>query len=160
MMTAFAAYSWSQRFGLPLATMFGPANQGVVTRLAQNNCIELGKNPRLGTILGVAAVRQALKRKDIGTTPPWSGIARANSVDPARVDGPLLIAQSDTDNLVAPAVTRAFVRRYCRLGKPLRFIRMAATDHAHSARDSAGPTLDWIAARFAGERLPDDCGKI
>lgn len=157
MLTAFAAYSWSQKFGSPLSTMFNRTNQGVVTRLARNNCIQLGKTPRIGTILGIVSVRGALKRKDMGSTPPWSGIARDNSVVPGRVEGPLLIAQGDKDVVVSPDVTLVFARAYCRTGRPLRYIRMPGADHAGTARESVAETLDWIDARFAGAPLRDDC---
>ena len=160
MFIAFTTTSWSQRFGAPLSTVFNRTNQGVATRLAQNNCIVLGANPRLGTILGVVSIRNALKNKDIGTIPPWSGIARRNSVDPRRVPGPLLVAQAAEDPLVASSVTRTFVRARCRTGLPLRWVPLAGGDHANSARNSAGVTLDWIDARFAGTRAPSDCGKI
>lgn len=160
MLTTFAVYSWSQRLNAPLSTLFTPSIQGVVTRLAQNNCIELNGKPRLGTILGVVAVRNALRGKDIGAIRPWSVIARDNSVDPRSVPGPLMIAQSDADKIVAPAVTRDFARRYCRLGHPLRYLRMTGTAHENSARDSAKATLDWIGARFAGQRDSDDCRGI
>jgi len=157
LLTAFAVYSWSQRFAAPLATLVNRANAGVIARLAQNNCITLDMKPRIGTALGVLSVRNALRNKDIGAIRPWAGIARDNSVRADAVSGPLMIAQSDADVVVAPAVTLAFARRYCALGRPLRYVRLSATPHEHSARDSMGPTLDWIDARFAGQRLPDDC---
>ncbi len=160
MLTAYAAYSWSRHFGADLRTLFDRANQGVVTRLAENNCVELGKSPRLTTILGVLSVRNQLARKDITRTPPWAGIARSNSVDPLAVSGPLLVAQSVDDPVVAPSVTRAFLRKRCRAGLPLRFVSLPGGDHAHSARDSSIETLDWIDARFAGAPLPDDCKRI
>ena len=160
MLTAFTAYSWSERFGAPLSTLFNRANQGVAQRLARNNCITLGASPRLGTILGVAAMRNALKGKDMGTIAPWAGIARRNSVIPANVPGPLLLAQSVNDPIVSPAVTRAFARQRCRTGRPLRWVSLPGGDHAHSARDSATVTLDWIDARFAGTRAPSDCGRL
>lgn len=160
MLTSFAVYSWSRRYDAPMSSLFKPALQGVVTRLAQNNCIELSKTPRLGTVLGVVAVRNALRQKDVTSIRPWSVIAQDNSVDPRAIPGPLMIAQSDADAIVAPQVTRDFAQRFCRLGRPLRFLRMAATAHEHSARDSTTATLDWIDARFAGTREPDDCRTI
>jgi acetyl esterase/lipase len=157
MLTSFAVYSWSQRFAAPLSTLVNRTNAGVVSRLAQNNCITLDAKPKLGTALGVLSVRTALKNKDIGTIPPWSRIARENSVDPRAIAGPLMIAQSQADVVVAPAVTLAFARRYCATGKPLRYLRLTSTPHEHSARDSTSATLDWIAARFDGGREPSDC---
>src|SRR3546814_3922660 len=58
--------------------------------------------------------------KDIARIEPFGSFARANSVDPARVPGPLLIAQSSKDTIVAPAVTRKFAKAVCRRGTPLR----------------------------------------
>ncbi|MGN6357680.1 MAG: lipase family protein [Novosphingobium sp.] len=157
MLTSFAVYSWSQRFGAPLSTLVNRTNAGVVTRLAQNNCVTLDAKPKLGTALGVLSVRTALKNKDLGTIQPWARIARDNSVAPRSVPGPLMIAQSQVDAVVAPTVTLAFARRYCALGRPLRYLRLTSTPHEHSARDSASATLDWIAARFEGGREVNDC---
>ena len=157
LLTAFAVYSWSQRFAVSLTGLVNRPNAGVITRLAQNNCISLDMKPKLGTALGVMSVRTAFRNKDIGTIQPWAGIARTNSVDPRAVGGPLMIAQSAADVVVAPVVTLAFARRYCALGRPLRYLRLTATPHEHSARDSTAATLDWIAARFAGARETNDC---
>ena len=160
MMTAFTAYSWSQHYGASLATLGHKPTQNLITRLARNNCISLDKDPKLGTIIGILALRNALKNVDLGGRAPWSTFARTNSVNPARVPGPLLIAQSVEDPIVAPAVTREFARKICRNGRALRWIDLPGGDHAHSARDSASATLDWIAARFAGERPPNDCRSL
>jgi acetyl esterase/lipase len=157
LLTSFAVFSWSQRFAAPLSTLVNRTNAGVITRLAQNNCISLDMKPKIGTALGVMAVRNALRNKDIGTIQPWAGIARANSVDPRAIGGPLMIAQSAADVVVAPAVTLAFARRYCAQGRPLRYLRLTTTPHEHSARDSTSATLDWIAARFDGGRETSDC---
>src|SRR3546814_1391927 len=88
----------------------GKTNQDVTRKLAQNNCLSLDSSPRLGTILGILSLRGALKKKDLGRIEPWATTMRANSVDPARVPGPLLIAQSINDPLVAPMVTRKFAK--------------------------------------------------
>ena len=160
MLTAYATYAWSRHFGADLGTLFNKVNQGVVTRLAENNCVELGKSPKLGTILGVLSVRGQLSKKDITRTPPWSAIARDNSVNPRAVSGPLLVAQSVKDPVVAPSVTRDFLRKRCRAGLPVRFISLPGGAHEHSARDSSKETLDWIDARFSGEPAPNDCKRI
>lgn len=160
MLTAFTTYSWSQHFGASLSTVFKPAQRGIVTRLAQNNCIELGATPRLGTILGVASVKAALKGKDLGRIAPWAAIMRSNSIDPRLDIGPMLIAQSVDDPIVAPSVTRAFAKRACRERRRLRFVSIPGGDHGNSARNSATETLAWIDARFVGTLAPSDCGSI
>ncbi len=45
---AYIGYTWSRHYGAPLSTFGGPQTQGIVTRLAQNNCIELNSKPKLG----------------------------------------------------------------------------------------------------------------
>jgi acetyl esterase/lipase len=160
MLTAFATYSWSKRFGAPLSTLAKRNVRGVITRLAQNNCIELGKTPRIGTILGIAIVRSAFEGKDLATISPWDAIIRDNSVDPLTVPGPVLIAQSAEDPVVAPAVTHSFARALCRMRAPLRWIPLPGGSHATTALDSAAPTLDWVGARFAGEAPPNDCAAL
>jgi pimeloyl-ACP methyl ester carboxylesterase len=160
MLAAYAAYSWSQHFGYPLSSLFNKTNQGVATRLARNNCVALDKDPRLGTILGIVSIKNALRGKDMGATPPWAGVARANSVSPRAVPGPLLIAQSSDDTIVAPAVTQAFARQRCRTGAPLRYVPLSSGGHVGTTRGSLAVTLDWLDARFAGQRAPSDCGRI
>lgn len=157
MLTAFLTWSWSQRYGAQMSTLFNTFNQGVARRLAQNNCIVLGATPKLGTILGVSSIKGALRNKDIGRIQPWARLARQNSVVARNVPGPVLIAQSTEDPVVAPAVTRNFARALCSAGRPVRWVPLPGGDHAHSARDSLQETLAWIDARFADEPAPSDC---
>ena len=158
-LSALLAYSWARRFDAPLDKLFGPLNRGVANQLAQK-CISLKSNPNLGTLLGILSIRNALKGKDIGSTQGWSRLARRNSVRAADVPGPVLIAQSVADPLVAPAVTRSFALDLCRKRRAVTWVSIPGGDHAHSARDSAGPTLAWIADRFAGRAAPTDCGRF
>src|SRR3546814_16890072 len=96
--------------------------------------------------------------KDIARIEPFGSFARANSVDPARVPGPLLIAQSSKDTIVAPAVTRKFAKAVCRRGTPLRWIDMTG-GHGTSAKDSAQETIGWITARFDGNQIGRASGR-
>jgi len=160
MLAAFATYSWSRHFDVPLTTAFNQANAGIATRLAQNNCIELGKKPRLGTILGVSAIKRSLKTKDITRIEPWKSFMRANSVNSTMILGPLFIAQSVADPVVSPAITRAFAKRACRDRRPVRYLALPGGDHGNSARDSATATLEWITDRFAGRPASSDCSNL
>ena len=158
--TALIGYSWSQNYGAPLATLGGPQTRMIMTRLAQNNCIELGAKPKLGMIAGIVTLQSRLKNTDLGTIQPWARLARANSVATRRYDVPLLIAQNPRDDLVAPGVTKTFARAQCRAGARIDYIAIAGEGHASSAKDSASETLAWIGDRFAGRRAPSDCGRI
>ncbi|WP_052071666.1 alpha/beta fold hydrolase [Sphingopyxis sp. MWB1] len=161
MLLAFTLYSWSQYFGYSLDGFTNKTNQGVIRRLSENNCIELHNKPKLGTILGILAVRQAMKRRDVTRLQPFAATMQANSVDPASVPGPLLIAQGSKDTIVAPAVTRSFAKAVCKRRTPLQWIEVEGGSHTDSARGNAtGQTLDWITARFNGQAPPDDCGRF
>lgn len=159
-LTAFTAYSWSRHYGAPLSTLGSRSTQGVITRLAQNNCISLTAKPKLGTMLGVMVLRRDLKNVDLGRIDPWAGHARANSVPTRGFTMPLLIAQNPADKIVAPAVTRRFAEGVCRAGARVRFIAIRGKGHETSARDTATETLDWMDARFAGQPAPSDCGRF
>lgn len=76
MMTSFIAYSWSNHYGAPMSALGGPQTRGIMTRLAQNNCIELEKKPKLGTMVGILTVQGRLKNKDLGTIQPGPGWRR------------------------------------------------------------------------------------
>ncbi len=159
-LTAFTAYSWSQHYGAPLATLGKRTTQGVITRLAQNNCIVLGAKPKLGTMLGVLVLRRDLKNVDLGRIQPWARISRDNSPSARNPGVPVLIAQNPKDVIVGPAVTQAYARKLCRNGARLRYITISGQGHETSAKDTAGATLDWIDARFAGRQAVSDCGRI
>ena len=159
LLLSFALHSWSTLYGFSMDGITNRTNQGIITRLAQNNCVAFNKKPKLGTILGILTIARATKNKDIAKIEPFGSFASTNSVDAARVPGPLLIAQSRNDTIVAPAVTRKFAKSVCRRGTPLRWIEMTG-DHGASARESSRETIGWITSRFDGNPPPNDCRRI
>jgi acetyl esterase/lipase len=157
-LTAFTAHSWAQHFGISLRTLGTKSTGDLIDRLGRNNCVTLGAKPRIGTMVGIAILRARLKNVDLGRITPWKEIARDNSPAARDYGVPLLIAQNDADVIVAPGVTKDFVRKLCRSNARLRYISIAgAGGHPTSAADSATETLNWIDARFAGEPAPSDC---
>ncbi len=160
MITAFIGYSWANHYGAPLSALGGPQTQGIITRLAQNNCVEPGKKPRFSTMAGILTLQSRFKKMDFGTIQPWARLARANSPTTTAFGVPLLIAQNPNDDLIAPGVTRAHAKALCRSGAQVRYISITGEGHATSAKDSSSETLAWIAARFAGSHAPSDCGSI
>ena len=159
-LTAFTAYSWSGYYGAPLASLGKPQTQMIITRLAQNNCVSIDSKPKLGAMIGMVMLRNRLTGVDLGTIQPWAGIARTNSVDPAAIKVPMLVAQNPNDVIVSPAVTRTYARAACAAGKTVEWIDIVGKGHPTSAQDSAAATLQWISDRFAGKIAPSDCGSI
>ncbi|MBL0914644.1 MAG: alpha/beta fold hydrolase, partial [Sphingopyxis sp.] len=159
LLLSFALHSWSTLYDFSLDDVANRTNQGIIHRLAENNCVSLNKKPKLGTILGILTVARATRNKDIGKIEPFASFARANSVDPARVPGPLLIAQSSKDTIVSSGVTRKFAKAVCKRGTPTRWVAMTG-GHGDSARESASETIGWITLLFAGHGPPNDCRRI
>ena len=159
-LTAFTAYSWSQKYAAPLATLGKKSTQGVISRLARNNCVRLGAKPKLGTMLGVVVLRRDLRNVDLGSIQPWAGLARTNSPAAAPNGAPFLIAQNPADAIVAPAVTRKFARDLCRAGAVVLYADIKGKGHETSAADVKDVAFEWIAARFAGSTAPNNCGRF
>lgn len=155
--TAFTAYSWSKHFGAPLATLGGKSTQGIIRRLAQNNCVVLGAKPKLATMLGVLVLKRDLKNVDLGRIQPWARIARENSPAAQPYGVPFLIAQNPIDAIVGANVTQDFAQRLCRAGGQVRYVAITGQGHETSAADTKDLTLDWIDTRFAGLSAPSDC---
>ena len=158
--TSYIGYSWSKHYAAPLSSFGGPQTQGIMTRLAQNNCIEIGMKPKLGMVLGISVLNSRLKNIDVGRIQPWATLAKRNSPTTIGFGVPLLIAQNAKDDLVSPGVTRGHAKALCRSKARVRWIDIAGDGHATSAKDSAGATLQWIDDRFAGQRAPSDCGRF
>ena len=156
-LTALAADSWSKYYNVPL--VIGVGRTPAIIRRMAGKCVNLDRTPNLGSILGILALRQDLRRFDFTSTPPWSSIIAANSVAPI-ASYPVLIAQTQSDPLVAPAVTRAWARNLCANRVRVRWIDLPGGNHATSAKQSAAATLQWIADRFAAKQAPSDCGNI
>lgn len=160
LLTAYTATSWSRYYGAPMSTFGTRSVQNVMIRLADNNCVQFDAKPKLGTIIGIAIAQRAIRNLDLGAKQPWGRLMRENSPSPAAIKVPALIATGTGDVIVAPAVVHDFARRACAAGKTIRYVSVPGGDHASVARTEAPATLDWIDARFAGQRAPNNCGRF
>jgi len=158
-LTAYATYSWSQHFSVPLSSVGGPATQKRITDVAQS-CVSTVQGPSLGAALEAVGLAGDLKGFDLGRTDPWAKIARENSAGAHPPGAPVFIAQNPKDAVVAPEITLAFARRLCAGGAEVRYVTIIGQSHVTSGKDSAKDALAWIAARFTGQPPPSDCGKI
>lgn len=160
LLSAYTATSWSRYFGAPMSTFGSKSVQGVMTRLADNNCVQFDAKPKLGTIVGILIAQRAIRNLDIAKHQPWGRLMRANSPSAAAIPVPAFIATGTGDVIVAPAVVRDFAKNACAIGKSIRFLPVNGGEHATVARTEATATLDWIDARFAGRRAVSNCGSF
>lgn len=160
LLTAYTATSWSRYYGASMSILGPRSVQNVMTRLADNNCVNFDAKPKLGTIIGIVIAQRAIRNLDLGTKQPWGRLMRENSPSAAAIKVPALIATGTGDTIVAAAVVRDFARAACASGKTVRFISVPGGEHGTVARTEAEATLGWIDARFAGGRAPSNCGSF
>jgi acetyl esterase/lipase len=157
LLTSYTAASWSRYYGAPMSTFGSRQVQGVMIRLADNNCIEPGAKPRLGTILGIAIAQNAVRKIDLSAHQPWARLMAQNNPSPMAIPVPAMIYTGTNDIIVAPAVVRDFARRACASNKMIAYKLVEGGEHATVARIEAQATLGWIDGRFAGQRAPNTC---
>lgn len=155
LLTAYAADSWSKSFGIPLSTIVRPVGANLITRLARN-CVTLD-GLKLRTQIGLVRLTGQLRGVDISKSPRWGALLAANSAPVRGFTAPVLIAQGGKDNIVAPAITRAYTERLCRSNVALTRIEIADAEHIGLGNRVAPQALAWIDARFAGKGVSSDC---
>jgi alpha-beta hydrolase superfamily lysophospholipase len=96
--------------------------------------------------------------KNFYTTEPWRSLMSENSPGALPPSIPMLLAQGGADGLVRPQVTRDYMRLQCQAGSKVRMVALPNANHGTIAHDSAATAVAWIADRFAGAAVPDDCG--
>jgi alpha-beta hydrolase superfamily lysophospholipase len=152
---AFALWSWSKVFDIPLDDVILPTAPLVLANIA-SQCNDAEKQ-----LLRIAFAEQAFEREgflavDITKTEPWRKLMDENT--PRRMpDGiPVFLVQGTSDAVVMPRVTEKFRGILCREGTPVTFVTVPG-DHGASAAAGAPAAVDWIAGRFAGQAPPSNC---
>lgn len=144
--SALALLSWSKVYDLDISTVVEPKAMAGVNLIGAG-CMTDG----LGLLvdgLGLKLLPPKFLVADPTQVSPWREIIARNTPSSVGEGVPVLIAQGTNDTIVAPAVTRDFVRRLCDQGTSAQLIEMK-TDHLGIATLSADRIADWIGARFA-----------
>ncbi|MDB5500382.1 MAG: lipase [Tardiphaga sp.] len=157
-LTAMTLWSWSRVFGAPIDKVVMPVALPVVDVLA-SECIE--------SIFDIVERRRTekpleqnfLSVPNIATTEPWKTLALRNTPSALPRSIPLFLAQGSNDDLVQPAVTRAYFQRQCQAGSRVTMLLMPNVGHGFAGRDAANAAVNWIGERFAGNPAPSDCGR-
>jgi acetyl esterase/lipase len=157
-LTAMTLWSWSRVYGAPIDKVVVPEAMPTVDRLS-NECIE--------SIFDILERRQTekpleqqfLSVPNIATVEPWRSLAVRNTPGTLPPQIPLFLAQGNTDTIVRPEVTRAYMQRQCKAGGKVAMKWVPNVGHGFVARDSADAAVAWMMDRFAGRPAPSDCGK-
>ncbi len=155
--TAMTLWSWARVYGAPIDKVVAPEAEPVIDRLTKL-CIE-----RWFDVLTRRGPTQALEKRflrvrNLADEEPWRRLLEENSPGPVPAHIPVFLAQGSADTLVRPSVTQAYRARLCRNGNRVEFVLLPGVGHAFIARDVAQAAVAWMAARFAGEPAPTNCG--
>ena len=148
---AYTVSSWSHVFGLVPAAILPQAAHGAVERSA-GDCLETGAE--LKRLLANAAPLQGLP---VAPQRRWRNLLAENAPKPWSSGVPAMLVQGDDDPVIAPDLSRDFARRLCGAHVAVRYVTMPGVDHYRVAIRGADAVAGWIADRFAGAALPDDC---
>jgi acetyl esterase/lipase len=155
--TAMTLWSWSRVYGAPMDKVVEPQAGPVINRLTKL-CIERWFDMFTRRGPTQALETSFLRVHNLADQEPWRRLLEENSPGPLPADIPVFLAQGSADSLVRPAVTEAYRALLCRNGDRVDFVLMPGVGHAFIARDVADSAVAWMAARFAGEPGPTNCG--
>lgn len=134
-LAAFTLASWNAKYGAPLQMLVDAAAAAVISEVGRS-CVD-----DLGGEFDAAAAQKALTANFLKTDParlaPWSGLLAENSRFAQAVRLPTLIIRGDSDDLVRPAVTTAFVKSSCRAGVPVQYNVLKGKGHGAAIDASA-----------------------
>jgi acetyl esterase/lipase len=155
--TAMTLWSWARVYGAPIDNVVSPQAEPVIDRLTKL-CIERWFDMFTRREPTLALENSFLRVNNLVEEELWRRLLEENSPGPLPADIPVFLAQGSSDGLVRPGITEAYRARLCRNGNRVEFVLMPGVGHAFIARDVAGAAVSWIAARFAGEPAPSNCG--
>lgn len=155
-LSAMTLWSWSRVYGLPIDKLVLPQAMPAVDALA-NECIESAFDIVRRMVSGRSLAHTFLSVGNFSKLEPWRSMLALNSPGPLPRGVPLFIAQGEADGLVRPDVTRAYAARQCAAGGSVRLLMLPGVNHGFAGRDGAAPAVAWMADRFAGLPVPNDC---
>jgi acetyl esterase/lipase len=155
--TAMTLWSWSRVYGAPMDKVVSPQAEPVINHLTKL-CIERWFDMFTRRGPTQALEKRFLRVHNLADEEPWRRLLEENSPGPLPPDIPVFLAQGSADGLVRPGVTEAYRARLCQNGNRVEFVLLPGIGHAFIARDVADAAVAWMAARFAGEPAPTNCG--
>jgi acetyl esterase/lipase len=153
---AMTLWSWSRVYGAPIDSLIDPAALPTIDKLA-HSCLESPIDVRPRKRDAMALQKRFLAVADPTAVEPWRTLLARNTIGTLPPSIPIFIAQGDADQTVRPQVTQGYVSRLCAAGSQVSLMLMPGVGHGAAAMKSTLTAVSWIADRFAGAPVPDDC---
>jgi len=154
-LVAMALHSWHKVFGYPISSIIAPQDEAAIDR-AGRDCVDITSSA-LDALESVMALSSVYLKANPATTPPWAGTMAKNSPGGMPIRVPVFIAQGESDEIIAPQITRDFARSLCQRGEQATLLLMPGVDHGKSAWQAASQANSWIMARFEGRPNAGSC---
>jgi pimeloyl-ACP methyl ester carboxylesterase len=87
----------------------------------------------------------------------WSDTVKVNTPGYAAGHAPILVMQGLADTVINPNATTQYVKHACRLRQRVQYTTYPGQTHQTIPSAAQNQYVHWIAARFAGQRAPDNC---
>lgn len=155
-LTAMTVWSWSRVYGAPADSVIAPAAMPTVDRLA-TECIESLFDIVVRDRTSAPLAKEFLTIANPAAIEPWKSLLTKNTPGALPPQIPLFLAQGTSDGLVRPQVTTNYMQKLCQAGSRVRMLIMPDVSHGFAGRDAADDAVNWIADRFAGRPVANDC---
>ncbi|MCK1441297.1 alpha/beta fold hydrolase [Bradyrhizobium sp. 48] len=155
--TAMTLWSWHRVYGAALDGVLDPRALPVIDRLARE-CIEGPFDIFIRQRTERPLQKYFLTVPDPTKREPWRSLLEKNSAGTLPAGMPVFLAQGTVDQIIRPAVTRAYMGRLCKAGSPVKMVTLPNIGHGRAAQASTMAAVNWMTDRFAGKPAPNDCG--
>lgn len=155
--TAMTLWSWHRVYDAALDGLVDPRALPVIDRLARE-CIEGPFDIFIRQRTERPLQQYFLTVPDPTKREPWRSLLEKNSAGTLPAGMPVFLAQGTVDQIIRPAVTRAYMGRLCKAGSPVKMVTLPNIGHGRAAQVSTMAAVNWMADRFAGKPAPNDCG--
>jgi pimeloyl-ACP methyl ester carboxylesterase len=155
--TAMTLWSWHRVYGAALDGVLDPRALPVIDRLARE-CIEGPFDIFIRQRTERPLQEYFLTVPDPTKREPWRSLLEKNSAGTLAAGMPVFLAQGTVDQIIRPAVTRAYMSRLCKAGSPVKMVTLPNIGHGRAAQASTMAAVNWMTDRFAGKPAPNDCG--
>jgi alpha-beta hydrolase superfamily lysophospholipase len=147
----FAVESWTDFYpDIPDGTLTEQARRPA-QRIARA-C--LNQPSRFRIVVNGLVLPDTIVAIDPTTDPAWRARLDDNTPDPTRITAPVFLAQGLDDEIIAPAVTKAWARTRCDGGAPTVWKTYADVTHLAIVGPGGSDALDWTIDRFDHAPLP------
>jgi acetyl esterase/lipase len=155
-LAAMTLWSWSRIYGAPLDKVVVPQAIPVIDELA-HECLESIYDLYIRGRTSRPLDTHFLSVADLVTTQPWADLIARNTPGALPPGIPVFIAQGTADPIVPPRITLDYVHRLCAAGSAVTLDMMQGVGHGFAGMEAARPAVTWIADRFAGRPVTNDC---